>query len=83
MLHLSNNGRRPKNEELAEILHEMGPGDVLKVIGQPREVMRMANSLSRTHKNHNKTRFMCRTQKDTTVVITCVKDRKPTTVIIV
>lgn len=83
MIHLDKRGRPANNEELAAIIHEMNPGDQTKIYGDSEEVLRLANSLSRTHKRHRKTRFSCHKNKNGSVVITCVSNRQPTTVILV
>ena len=83
MIHLDNRGRPANNEELAEVLHEMNPVDQTRILGDSNEVLRLANSLSRTHKRHNKTRFSCHKNKNGSVVITCVSVKQPTTVILI
>jgi hypothetical protein len=83
MIKLDNRGRRANNEELAQILHQLNPGDMIKVYGDTEETIRLANSLSRTHKAHNKNRFMVHKKKTGGATITCVKASKPKTIIIV
>jgi hypothetical protein len=83
MIHLENKGRRPNSEELAEVLHELNIGETAKFYGNADEVLRTANSLSRSHKTHKKTRFMCRKLKNGWVNITCIANKKPTTYIVV
>lgn len=84
MIKLDKRGRRAHNEELAEIFHSMNPGDVLHVFGVTEEAEILANSLSRTHKAHNKTRFATRRNKNgNKVTITCIKSEKPKTVILI
>lgn len=81
MINLDKRGRRANNEELAEIFHSMNPGDVIKVYGITQEAETLANSLSRTHKVHNKTRFATRRSKNgEKVTITCIKSAKPQTI---
>ena len=84
MIKLDKRGRRAHNEELAEIFHSMNPGDVLHVFGVTEEAEILANSLSRTHKRHNKARFTTRRNKNgNKVTITCIKASKPKTVILI
>ena len=84
MIKLDKRGRRAHNEELAEIFHSMNPGDVTHVYGITKEAEILANSLSRTHKAHNKTRFATRSNKNgSKVTITCIKSEKPKTVILI
>jgi len=84
MIKLDKRGRRANNEELAEIFHAMNPGDVVKVYGVVEEAETLANSLSRTHKAHNKTRFATRRSKNgQKVTITCIKSEKAKTVILI
>lgn len=83
MIKLDNRGRRANNEQLAEILHTLVPGDVINVYGAAQEAMRLANSLSRTHKRHNKARFSTHVLKTGGVTITCIKDRPAQKVIVI
>ena len=63
MIKLDNRGRRANNEELAQVFHDLNLGDMVNVYGDTNETIRLANSLSRTHKAHNKTRFMVHKKK--------------------
>jgi len=86
MIKLDKRGRRANNEELANALHGMSLGEVVRVHGSEKrieEVMTLANSLSRTHKSHNKTRFSVRARKDGSIAITCIKNKKPETWVII
>lgn len=84
MIKLDSRGRRANNEQLANILHKMNPGDVIKVAGKIGEASQLANSLSRTHKIHNKTRFSVHKHKSNPIVtISCIKDRDPDTYIVI
>jgi len=83
MIKTHNSGRPSNNEELAEILHALNPGETLNVYGITEGAARLANSLSRTHKRHVKTRLSIKTRKNGTLKITCVLDKKPNTVIII
>lgn len=83
MIKLDGRGRRANNEEMAEIFHSMNPGDVINVYGAAEEAKRLANSLSRTHKAHNKSRFAINTMKTGGVTITCIKACKPKTIIVI
>jgi hypothetical protein len=81
---VSNKGKRARHEELAEILHQMTPGEVLKVANYTEEVYSLANSLSRTTKRNNKTYFSAHKHKSRDVVtITCLQYKTPTTVIMI
>jgi len=76
-------GRRAHNEELAEILYSLSPGESVNVYGASDEASTLANSLSRTTKNRNKTRFSVHAKKSGGIKITCVLDKKPGTVIVI
>jgi len=80
----SNKGRSPKTKQLADVLHNMSLGDVIKVIGSPEEVIRTANSLSRTSKSHSRARFKTKAHKNNPMVtITCVTSKQPSTYILI
>ena len=82
MIKLDTRGRRANNEELAELFHTLTPGDVIDVYGITEEAAILANSLSRTHKRHNKARFTVR-HKANKVTITCIKEGKPKKIILI
>jgi len=75
-------GRRAHNEELAEILYSLTPGEAINVYGATEEASQLANSLSRTTKNRDNTRFSVHAKKSGGVKITCILNKKPGTVII-
>lgn len=84
MIKLDKRGRRANNEQLAEVLHKMNPGDVIKIAGKVGEASALANSLSRTHKVHNKTRFSVHKHRSNPIItITCIRDRSPDTYIVI
>ena len=83
MIKLDNRGRRANNEELAQVFHELTPGDIINVYGDTNETIRLANSLSRTHKAHNKTRFMVHKKKTGGATIICVSASKPQMIVVV
>lgn len=76
-------GRRAHNEELAEILYSLSPGESVNVYGASEEAYTLANSLSRTTKTRNNTRFSVRAKKAGGVKITCILNKKPGTVIVI
>lgn len=81
---VSSKGKKARHEELAEILHNMAPGDVLTVANYSNEAYGLANSLSRTTKKHNKTYFSAHRHKNENfVTITCLNHKAPTTVIMI
>ncbi len=81
---VSNKGKRARHEELAEILHNMIPGDVLKVANYSDEAYSLSNSLSRTTKKNNKSYFSAHRHKNENfVTITCLNYKAPTTVIMI
>lgn len=80
---LPTRGRRADNEELANILYSLSPGEAVNVYGAAEEAATLANSLSRTSKTRNKTRFSVHVKKTGGVKITCVMAKKPGTVIII
>ena len=80
---LPTRGRRADNEELANILYSLSPGESINVYGVSEEAAILANSLSRTSKTRNKTRFSVHAKKTGGVKITCILDKKPGTVIII
>lgn len=76
MIHLDNRGRPANNEELAALFHEMNPGDQIKLYGPNKEVCRLANSLSRTHKRHRKTRLSTHVNGCGVTTVTCINAKK-------
>lgn len=82
MIKLDNRGRRANNEDLAQVLHNLNLGDMVNVYGDTSETIRLANSLSRTHKVHNNTRFMVHKKKTGGASIVCVSANKPQLVIV-
>lgn len=79
----SNRGRQAKNEEMADILHGLKVGEMVKVYGATQEIIRLANSLSRTRKRLQETRLMTHALKSGGVRIACVSSKKPKTVIVI
>jgi len=82
MIKLDNRGRRANNEKMAEVLHSLNLGETINVQGSSTEIYRLANSLSRTHKIHAKTRLSVRALKTGGLKITCISNKKPKTIII-
>ena len=82
MIKLDTRGRPANNEKMAEVLHSLNLGEVIKIKGSSEEITRLAYSLSRTHKVHAKTRLSVRNLKSGGVKITCISNKKPKTIIL-
>jgi hypothetical protein len=75
--------RKANNEEMANVLRALRPGEAINVYGETEEFCRLANSLSRTTKQYNKTRFSVSAKRAGGVKITCMLDKKPETIIVI